>query len=62
MWSCANVTDACYKFLSSKDAEDITWYCKTCKLQAKRAVFEDKNIEDKCKEYTKELNQIKSNP
>lgn len=55
--TCANVTEACYKFLASKDAEDIAWYCKNCKIPAKTAVIEDKSIEDKCKEYTKELNQ-----
>ena len=54
--SCANVTNAGYKFLSSKEAEDVAWYCKSCKLPAKNAVLEDKSIEDKCKEYTKELN------
>ena len=54
--SCANVTNAGYMFLSSKEAEDVAWYCKSCKLQAKNAVLEDKSIEDKCKEYTKELN------
>ena len=51
-----NVTNAGYMFLSSKEAEDVAWYCKSCKLQAKNAVLEDKSIEDKCKEYTKELN------
>ena len=54
--SCANVTNAGYKFLSSKEAEDVAWYCKSCKLPAKNAVLEDKSIEDMCKEYTKELN------
>ena len=54
--SCVNVTNAGYKFLSSKKAEDVAWYCKSCKLPAKNAVLEDKSIEDKCKEYTKELN------
>ena len=54
--TCANVTNAGYKFLSSKEAEDVAWYCKSCKLPAKNAVLEDKSIEDKCKEYTKELN------
>ena len=55
--SCANVTDMCYKFLSSKDAIDITWYCKACKLLAKKAITEDRNTEQKCMEYTKELKQ-----
>ena len=55
--SCANVTDVCCKFLSSEDAIDITWYCKTCKLLAKKAITEDRNIEQKCMEYTKELKQ-----
>ena len=54
--SWANVTNVDYKFLSSKEAEDVAWYCKSCKLPAKNAVLEDKSIEDKCKEYTKELN------
>ena len=44
---CANVTDTCYKFLCSRD---VAWYCK-------KAVTEYKNFEEKCKEYTKELNQ-----
>ena len=47
----------CYKFLSSEDAIDITWYCKACKLLAKKAITEDRNIEQKCMEYTKELKQ-----
>ena len=55
--SCANVNDACYKFLSSDDAIDITWYCKTRKLLAKKAITEDRNIEQKCMEWTKELKQ-----
>ena len=54
--SCASVTNAGYKFLSSKEAEDVAWYCKSCKLPAKNVVLEDKSIEDKCIEYTKELN------
>ena len=37
--SCANVTNAGYKFLSSKEAEDVAWYCKSCKLPAKNAVL-----------------------
>ena len=48
------VTDACYKFLSGEDAVDITWYCETCKFLA---ITEDRNIEQKCMEYTKELSQ-----
>ena len=55
--SCTNVTEACYKFLSSEDAIDITWYCKTCKLLTKKAITEDRNIEQKWMEYTKELKQ-----
>ena len=55
--SCANVTDACYKFLSSEDAIDITWYCKACKLLAKKAKTEDRNIKQKCMEYSNELKQ-----
>ena len=53
--SCANMTDACYRFLSDEDAMDIAWYCKACKLLAKKAITEDRNIEQKCMEYTKEL-------
>ena len=55
--SCVNVTDACYKFLASDDAEDITLYCRDCKIPAKSAVIEDRSTEDRCKKYTKELNQ-----
>ena len=55
--SCANVTGAWYKFLASNDAEDITWYCRDCNMPAKSVVIEDKSIEDRCKEHTKELNQ-----
>ena len=57
--SCENVTDACYKFLSSEDAIAITWYCKACKLLAKKAITEERNncIKQKCMEYTKELKQ-----
>ena len=36
-----------YKFLCNKD---VAWYYK-------KAVTEYKNFEEKCKEYTKELNQ-----
>ena len=38
------------------DPEDVDSHCKSCKLPAKNAVLEDKSIENKCKEYTKELN------
>ena len=60
LWFCisyVNVTDMCYKFLSSEDAIDITWYCNACKLLAKKTITEDRNIEQKCMEYTKELKQ-----
>ena len=44
-------------FLGSEDAIDITWYCKTCKTLVKKAITEDRNIEQRCMEYTKELKQ-----
>ena len=53
---CGHVTNTGYKFLSSKEAEDVDWYCEPYKLPATNAVLENKSIEDKCKEYTKELN------
>ena len=56
-YSKGHITDACYKFLSSEDAIDITWYCKACKQLAKKAITEDRNIEQKFIEYTKELKQ-----
>ena len=31
--------------------------CKACKEPAKRAIIKDKCIEDKCKEYTKKINE-----
>ena len=51
-----NITDAFYSFLASKEAEDIVWFCKACKKPAKKAIIEDKCIEDRCKEYTKKIN------
>ena len=54
---CVNITDAFYSFLVSKEADDIAWFCKACKEPAKKAIIEDKCIEDKCKEYTKKINE-----
>ena len=54
---CVNITDAFYSFLASKEADDIAWFCKACKEPAKKAIIEDKCIEDKCKEYTKKTNE-----
>ena len=54
---CVNITDAFYSFLASKEADDIAWFCKACKEPAKNAIIEDKCIEDKCKEYTKKINE-----
>ena len=47
-----NITDAFYSFLASKKAGDIVWFCKACKEPAKKAI-----IENKCKEYTKKINE-----
>ena len=44
---CARISDAGYNFLSSKEAEDTQWFCKTCIQPAKMAVMENKNIEEK---------------
>ena len=52
-----NITDAYYSFLASKEADDIAWFCKVCKEPAKKSIIEDKCIEDKCKEYTKKINE-----
>ena len=52
-----NITDAFYSFLASKEADDIAWFCKACKEPAKKAIIKDKCIEDKCKEYTKKINE-----
>ena len=52
-----NITDAFYSFLASKEADDIAWFCKSCKEPAKKAIIEDKCIEDKHKEYTKNINE-----
>ena len=54
---CTNITDAFYSFLVSKKAEDIIWFCKACQEPAKKVIFEDKCIEDRCKEYTKKINE-----
>ena len=43
--------------LASKEADDIAWFCKACKKPAKKAIIKDKCIEDKCKEYTKKINE-----
>ena len=51
------ISEAGYQFLSSKEAEDISWYCKSCKQPAMMAVLENKSIEDKVKEYTEKINQ-----
>ena len=49
---CMNITDAFYSFLASKEAKEIVWFCKACKEPAKKAI-----IEDRCKEYTKNINE-----
>ena len=49
---CVNISDAFYSFLASKE-----WFCKACKEPAKKAIIKDKCIEDKCKEYTKKINE-----
>ena len=54
---CVNITDAFYSFLASKEADDIAWFCKARKEPAKKAIIEDKCIEDKCKEYIKKINK-----
>ena len=54
---CAQISDAGYNFLSSKEAEDTQWFCKTCIQPAKVAVMENKNIEDKIMEHTEKLSQ-----
>ena len=54
---CAKISEAGYQFLSSKEAEDISWYCKSCKQPAIVAVLENKGIEDKVKEHTEKINQ-----
>ena len=53
---CVNITDVFYSFLASKEADDIAWFCKACKEPAK-AIIKDKCIEDKCKKYTKKINE-----
>ena len=54
-WYCTkfvNISGAFYSFLASKEADDIAWFCKACNEPAKKAI-----IEDKCKEYTKKINE-----
>ena len=46
-----------FSFLASKEADDIAWFCKACEEPAKKTIIEDKCIEDKCKEYTKKINE-----
>ena len=55
--SSPKITDAFYSFLASKEADDIAGFCKACMESAKKAIIEDKCIEDKCKEYTKKINE-----
>ena len=45
----AHISDVGYSFLSSHEAEKVSWFCKTCKDPARMAVLEDKCNEDKCK-------------
>ena len=54
---CSNITEVGYAFLASQDAEAVVWYCRPCKLPVKTAVLEERNIEDKCKEYMERINQ-----
>ena len=54
---CVNITDAFYSFLASKETDDIAWFYKACKEQAKKAIIKDKCIEDKSKEYIKKINK-----
>ena len=54
---CRDITDAFYSFLASKETEHIVWFCKVCKEPAKKAIIEDKCIEDRCKEYLKKINE-----
>ena len=54
---CAKISEASYQFLSCKEAEDISWYCKSCKQPAMVAILENKSIEDKVKEHTEKINQ-----
>ena len=54
---CVNITDAFYSLLVGKEADDIVWFCKACKKLAKKVIIEDKCIEDRCKEYTKKINE-----
>ena len=54
---CVQISEARYQFLSSKEAEDIAWYCKSCKQPAMVAVLENKSIEDKVKKHTEKINQ-----
>ena len=52
-----NITYAFYSFSASKEVDDIAWFCKACEEPAKKAIIKDKCIEDKCKEYTKKINE-----
>ena len=68
IWYCTKYTqisDAGYQFLSSVEAEDIAWFCKSCVQPAKVALLKDKSIEDKLNELVEKWNQrikaVKSN-
>ena len=54
---CGQISDTGYTFLSSVQAEDMAWFCKSCIQPAMVALLEDKSIEDKAKEYAEKLNQ-----
>ena len=61
---CPNLR-CCIKFLSSVEAEDIAWFCKSCVQPANMALLDksiedkvmDKSTEDKVREHIEKLNQ-----
>ena len=54
---CAHISNVGYSFLSSSKAENVLWFCTTCKVPARIVVLEDKCIGDNYKEYIDKLHQ-----
>ena len=49
---CQNMDKMCVQILKQCDA---SWFCSQCKQKALNAIHTDKEIEDRCDEYLKEM-------
>ena len=47
--ACLGMSSENYMFLSQ--SVEVSWFCKECKAPALKAVREDREIEERCKEY-----------